>query len=132
MAGHTPGPWVAIKINERWSGSKPLYPDGTWHILPKSDVERISICETCQGDDTDAETRKQAEYDARLIAAAPELLEALEDCAEDLAAEVEARYRIDAGTIHPAMHTKYDRDMEPVRNARAIIAKAKGVDHAPA
>lgn len=60
---------------------------------------------------------------ARLIAAAPDLLTALRECADDLEIEVEHRY---AGVKdHPAMTPKYERDMAPVVCARAAIAKAE-------
>lgn len=44
---------------------------------------------------------------------------ALKDCADDLEAEIEARY---ANTKdHPAMKRRYDRDMETVRRARLLL-----------
>jgi len=58
------------------------------------------------------------ESDAKVIAA---LRETLKDCADDLEAEVEARYSHGIKE-HPAMAPKYERDMEPVIKARKILA----------
>jgi hypothetical protein len=70
---HTPGPWVAVQMNHRWHGSKPLFPDGLWHIVPTDDYERVPIATVDRADDHDEQTRAEAGYDARLIAAAPEM-----------------------------------------------------------
>ena len=48
--------------------------------------------------------------------------EALAECADDLAAEIEHRY--DRIKDHPAMTPKYERDMVTVRRARAALADA--------
>ena len=55
-----------------------------------------------------------------------ELLEALEDVTNDLEAYVDAQYLKDGKVYHPAMQSRYDRDIEPVLNARSAIAKARG------
>ena len=45
--------------------------------------------------------------------------EALRNCADDLESELKARY---AGTLdYPSMKARYDRDMEPVVEARAAL-----------
>jgi len=62
---------------------------------------------------------------ARLIASAPDLLAALEECASDLEAEIEARYPAETRK-YPSEKRRYQRDMEPVRAARAAIDKARG------
>lgn len=65
---------------------------------------------------------------ARLIAAAPELYEALVACADSLEAELQARYPVEAEghSPYPAMKRRYDRDMEEVSKARVALAKARG------
>jgi hypothetical protein len=50
------------------------------------------------------------------------LREALKECADDLEAEVEARYSHGIKE-HPAMAPKYARDMEPVVKARSLLAE---------
>jgi hypothetical protein len=48
---------------------------------------------------------------------------ALNECADDLEAEVEARYSHGIKE-HPAMTPKYERDMESVVKARVLLTKA--------
>lgn len=48
--------------------------------------------------------------------------EVLADCADCLESEVEARWRLPDGSIHPAQQRKYERDLEPVKEARALLA----------
>lgn len=99
---HTPGPWKA----ERHS-----------HIPGRYAIRSTSG--TTVGHTWDADA-------ARLIAAAPELLEALKDCANDLADMIKHHYR---DTLdYPSQKQKYDADMQPVESARAAIAKATGDD----
>ena len=50
------------------------------------------------------------------------LRECLRECADDLEAELDARYR-PHDNIHPAMERRYDRDMEPVLRARALLGE---------
>lgn len=45
---------------------------------------------------------------------------ALKECANDLEAEIDARY---GRPVHPALAHQYERDMEPVQTARAILAE---------
>jgi hypothetical protein len=47
------------------------------------------------------------------------LCAALRACSDDLEAEVEGRYQ--GVKDHPAMTPKYERDLEPVVNARKIL-----------
>lgn len=65
MSAHTPGPWKT-----KW------YPNAsTWDISNKS----RTICDVCPDPEgPDEKTFPQAEADARLITAAPELLAACE------------------------------------------------------
>jgi hypothetical protein len=63
LAGHTPGPWQAVQIR-----------DGLWHVI--NDPHRVPIAVVDHSRDGHPPTRKQAEDDARLIAAAPDLLHA--------------------------------------------------------
>ena len=47
-----------------------------------------------------------------------QLRECLAVVADDLEAEIQARY---PGDVHPAMQRRLDRDMEPVLAARALL-----------
>lgn len=87
---HTPGPWKYI-----------AYDDDV-----VTDDERFSIV---------GHHASVLEDDARLIAAAPELLEALEEMVDLFDGLVSGEYQPDSFTTQPA---------------RAAIAKAKGEDHA--
>jgi hypothetical protein len=46
------------------------------------------------------------------------LKRALEDCADELAAEISSRY---GSSVHPAMALRYKRDMQFVEEARQLI-----------
>ena len=83
---HTPGPWVV---------------DPCWDILGNTDDGNGMVCQIT----TDAVPRAEAEANARLIAAAPDLLEALRAIIED-------RYAQKLGILKLL--------------ARAAIAKAEG------
>ena len=50
-----------------------------------------------------------------------EVVKALRDCVDDLEAHVKAEYG--HPNVNPAMQAKFDRDMEPVRAARAALAR---------
>ena len=63
---------------------------------------------------------------ARLIAAAPDLFEALLECAEDLESEIRARYGSVAIEKYASEKRRFDNDMAPVIAARAALAKATG------
>ena len=45
---------------------------------------------------------------------------ALKECADDLEAELEAKFA--SIGQHPAILRKHERDMEPVKTARAVLA----------
>lgn len=70
-ASHTPGPWAYSTSHEGWSYAINIHQAEDATYTPDwSDV----AFKTCQG-----ERREIQEANARLIAAAPELLEALEE-----------------------------------------------------
>ena len=52
-----------------------------------------------------------------------ELFEALRECTQELFREIETRY--DGLTQYPNMRLKYERDMETVLRASAVIDKAR-------
>lgn len=93
----TPGPWFAHDASNLLTHdeSGPLY-----RIGPD---EYTSVAEVRPGSEDD-DLPAQTEANARLIAAAPDLLEALEQCVEKL----------------------WTTDKETVEKARAAIAKARG------
>lgn len=53
---------------------------------------------------------------------ARELVAALRECADELESEIKALYG-GVLTPHHFGYQRYDRDMEPVRRARAVLAK---------
>lgn len=97
QAKHTPGPWIIEDITD----------DGQSVISAASknwiDFARVWVV-------TDESTDKEGEANARLIAAAPELLEALKD-------------------VMSAVELGWIPDGESMFNARAAIAKATGASN---
>ena len=63
---------------------------------------------------------------AALCAENARLRESLEECADDLEAELDKKYKYPSGSVHPASQRHYDRDMVTVRKARAVLG-----DNAP-
>lgn len=77
---HTPGPW---------SADKATYHNGYVEHFVRRDGDAIAIV----GDVTDPETRLPSKVNARLIAAAPDLLEALKDALEYIPTTLQGRAR---------------------------------------
>lgn len=103
---HTPGPW---KVEEKWD--------------PRTDGVNVTSERGAVASALYIGGTIQPRVNARLIAAAPELLEALKLCVDALAVEIEDRYGDSKN--HPARKHKYDRDMSIVLTARAVIEKAE-------
>ena len=95
---HTPGPWV-------------VDPDSPTDISPADDL-RLGIASICHADEAGGrwEFGQQSKANAKLIAAAPDLLEALQDCERVMSEELKGLL-----VIQPEL-----------KNARAAIAKATG------
>lgn len=111
MSGHTPGPWTI-----RWGTNVGAVRSGAeWAI--------VAACGGFATNTDKGQHHDENESNTRLIAAAPELLAALKECADELEEWVAHHYGDD---VHPALERKVYRDMEPVRIARAAIAKAEG------
>jgi hypothetical protein len=105
VAKHTPGPWKAQMIDGRMGV--------TANHMCSFPGMRYDICERVGGDCTAKPTKGTPEANARLIAAAPELLEALQ--------------RVVSDWVHPYDGGEYeDGEMPALDQARAAIAKATG------
>lgn len=97
MNAHTPGPWTVTKGRRCWSIDAPSQ-------SPREFPTRWLIAETVSDEDAD-------EANARLIAAAPELLEALRDLCDAI----------------PDETAKADQPLLGwIDQARATIAKVEG------
>jgi 2-oxo-4-hydroxy-4-carboxy--5-ureidoimidazoline (OHCU) decarboxylase len=107
MSKHTPGPW---KAQPREFPEGQWFLEGQWEVVSTRKAERL-IAEAAPHIDSDSE-----EANARLIAAAPELLEALISATRCLAWHVEEQGRGVA------------MDGVTLERARAAIAKARGGD----
>ena len=94
---HTPGPWD-------------VEPKGSRHFVDGADGLTVAYL-----DRAGVRERAEIEANALLIAAAPELLAALEDMTDRY-----ARAMKDSGVSH------YPEAMVEIRSARAAIAKATG------
>lgn len=90
MSKHTPGPWLQNKY-------------GSVVDRAGDGVQFRGVSTLCSGSD---ERIEEAEANTRLIAAAPDLLEALEDCVQAM-----QMFRVNGQILV---------------NAKAAIAKAKG------
>ena len=102
---HTPGPWKYSRCDDY--GDTRFYiaqQDGAPYTPNYSDVATV-IAETVS-----LEYRSIQEANARLIAAAPELLEALI-------------------ALHAVANVRRDEDYSAVANAAAAISKATGASH---
>lgn len=101
---HTPGPWIEYglgRFSEKQYGVRSMAVDG-----PDSDI-------------TDCITGPNAKANARLIAAAPDLLEALEEAADELW-EFGLKLR-EAGALQDCAEVQKKEVY-----ARAAIARARG------
>ena len=98
VAKFTPGPWHAnwTRLNGKAIG---------FHVADETHGSIRPICEFYDG--TEAMPPEEVEANARLIAAAPELLEALTDCVEH-------------------MHWTQPQGEAALKKAKAAIAKATG------
>lgn len=102
------------------------------HSEYKTAVARIAELEDKLKDeeyvskDTNEMFHEVRDENIELRARIAELEAALKDCADDLEAEVDARYRIcPDNTVHPAMQRKYEMDLLSVRAARAALENKK-------
>lgn len=104
---HTPGPW-------QWAASTAGTQDDVYHVGAEYEPHG-DICTIAKQDPQQDGGRSRALElaNARLIAAAPELLEALEQCLQ-VACELGAE------------ESRYPSDKKAVAIARAALAKAKG------
>ena len=95
---HTPGPWNADKAT---------YHNGYIEYFVRRDGDAVAIT----GDITDPETKQPSEANAQLIAAAPDLLEALKWIMSECRVFCQDSMDIDDGAVY---------------SAREAIAKAEG------
>ena len=118
MSNHTPAPWTAER--------DPCHFD-TLSTVTAGRNGRMVV----QVGGVLASGFVEQEANTRLIAAAPDLLAALVECADDLHAEINARCCDMLSSGVAANERRYERDMQPVVTARAAIAKATGVTQEP-
>jgi hypothetical protein len=112
---HTPGPW---KAQPREFPEGQWFLEGQWEVVSTCENERL-IAEAAPHIDSDSE-----EANARLIAAAPELLEALVWMVEnDETYEGDEPIREHNGRTWNEVNAYW---IEGLNRARAAIAKAEG------
>lgn len=102
---HTPGPWGVQLLD-------PTNPAGWWEVTPE--IAMVNATEN---------RAKQGESNARLMAAAPDLLAAL----KELADFGEAYMKYHTEKFYPGDHLPPPTGLWPfIRAARSAIAKAEG------
>ena len=118
---HTPGPW---SWNTDYNEDNVF---SVWVEAPDVTHKTTNICVAdCSWVELLEEAEANAEFIVRACNTHDELLAALEDVTYDLEAYVNAQYLENGKVYHPAMQSRYDRDIEPVLNAKVVIAKARG------
>ena len=105
---HTPGPWK--------ENNGVIMGDFFW----------IAQMELTGGEDEKGDKEQKA--NARLIAAAPDMLAMLKVVTERLEMEVQGVYCNGDGEVNQGMTGCYERDMQPVRAAQALIAAIEGAE----
>jgi hypothetical protein len=108
MSKHTPGPWIVTPQINRVSHRNPLggiravaTAHVAWFVADDGSLHK-------SGRDSDAISENEAIANAALIAAAPELLEALKEVSEE------------------TRHRDYDWTVDLAQRVRAAIARAEG------
>jgi hypothetical protein len=110
MSAHTPGPWRALEHGRIADRNGRL-------------VAKVHLLGLLMDGESDGEHESLREANARLIAAAPALLEALER-AEELLENLAEGWSVDG---HKAILALYRKDARPLADkARAAIRAAKG------
>lgn len=121
MGQHTPGPWEAhvtedrieIRMGSRANGGNPYQPQ-----------HEFGVCELFDLDDDQAD---EAISNVRLIATAPDLLEALKSLLVATEFAMTTPSCPEKGTVVPAEMSKEEYEQKrAVKAARAAIAKATG------
>ena len=102
----TPGPWTATRNDHGWTVAGPS---------PRPNDDKLWLVAKTESDEP------EDEHNARLLAAAPELLYALQECLEQLVAYEEKRWLGDAWRTRVGL-------WDDIARARAAIAKAEGTE----
>jgi hypothetical protein len=123
-AAHTPGPWRVVDDGSRCDGVWVSPPDGAKPVicdLIGRVFDREAGCSQITPED---------EANARLIAAAPEMYEALKAARTSLAASAEASHLLDGFTIGgdglPRANRTVTTEDGLIQTVDAAIAKAEG------
>ena len=119
MSNHTPGPWKHIEGTASIMAHKTVANDSEGYDYDVAQVERIDGAYSAKND-------PESQANARLIAAAPELLEALNKLVTALE---QSRRVVHIGGAHDKYEIAYHIGADnPVRRARAAIVNAEGGD----
>lgn len=119
MSKHTPGPW--IQAGPSYGGAKMFYTSDIHTEEPDEDDVYQCICHMPRWSQ---EYDEENEANAAIIAAAPDLLEALEQLLIDMQI---AQGNMDAAAKNDKKWEGCAEEIEPrCISARAAIAKAKG------
>ena len=114
----TPGEWISTESMVIYALNEHGFNRFFAQVQPGQTGERVGGRDQRTSDE-------ELHANAIMMSAAPEMADALKECADDLEAAISGNMMYQGtGLQYPEIRRKYDRDMEPVVAARAALAKA--------
>ena len=112
----TPGEWISTESMVIYALNEHGFNRFFAQVQPGQTGERVGGRDQRTSDE-------ELHANAIMMAAAPDLADALKECADDLESELNEKYTAEL-RLYPSQQAKYNRDMKPVLAARAALQKA--------